>query len=106
MIGGFIAAGVFLAVGIALLIWGLTERGKRSKLALRVVELTHEVNNRDHLLKNRENYVEQLRAQQAKAEEQIYALRRTIDATREQLKASNDPKTVESWLNAEMREQP
>jgi hypothetical protein len=106
MIGGFIAAGVFLAVGIALLIWGLTERSKRSKLALQLAEATHKNMDVERLLRQQQNLNGQLKMDKANMEEQLHALRRTIAATREQLKASNDPKTVENWLNAEMQEQP
>lgn len=106
MVGGLIAAGVFLAVGIALLIWGLSERSKRSKLALRVVEAVQKHKDVERLLRMQENCSGQLKMDKARLEEQIHALRKTVEGAREQLKASKDPKTVENWLNAEMREQP
>ena len=101
-----IGLGIGLIGGIALLIWALTERSKRTKAEKAVIAYTHQLEDREYLLKQRDKYIVQLKVEFTKQEEQIYALRRTIDATREQLKASNDPKTVESWLNAEMLEQP
>lgn len=105
MLGGIaIGGGVGLALGIALLIWALTERGKRAKAEHRVVELTQ---SNAQLRRNIETLIRSSESKDRKikmADNQVEHLRKSLVSVRDMLASNRDPREARKWLDALGRE--
>lgn len=98
-----IAGGGGLAVGLALMIWALTERSKRAKAERqRDEEYKHaaELN----LVATRNGiHAAELAKQLQRVEEQLAHLRQALTDTTERLRSCRDPQSLADWLKAELQ---
>lgn len=100
-----IVGGVGLLLGVALLTWALRERSIRANAeSVATAAVNSEATALEHLADARETVNAQA-LDLTRTRVQLDTLRGTVDELRKRLVDCKDPKTVQEWLLAELKEE-
>jgi uncharacterized protein HemX len=101
--GYVIVAGAGLAVGLGLMIWALTERGKRHEAERKADEAEHREQAQRELANQNASAAQNLEMQHGRMSEQLSVLRKALEEARTRLAESGDPEAVKTWLDEELK---
>jgi uncharacterized protein HemX len=97
-----ISLGAGLLLGVALLIWALSERSKRAAAEKTTLEAQADADAARKLACENVRVATDLKEQLAAAGRQTAVLRATLEEAQKRLVACEDPQAIKDWLAAEL----
>jgi hypothetical protein len=98
-----IIGGSGLFVGLALLIWGLTERGKRHAAERKADEQKALATSARMVAKSNAENAQRLESERERMSKQLLVVRDRLGETQRRLAESGDPKAIKAWLDEELK---